>query len=123
MAHQWRGVLREYADRLDISDATPIITLGEGGTPLIPADALSHRTGAKVWLSIASISSSSNGRASPVVPKVPFSTCRPARPAICPNSCGYKARIRRPSNLAIDEKATCLISRFNPMPIASVATR
>lgn len=43
-------MLREYADRLDISDATPIITLGEGGTPLIPADALSHRTGAKVWV-------------------------------------------------------------------------
>ena len=50
MAHQWRGVLREYADRLDISDATPIITLGEGGTPLIPARALSARTGATVWI-------------------------------------------------------------------------
>jgi len=50
VAHQWRGVLREYADRLDISDATPIISLGEGGTPLISADALSHRTGAKVWV-------------------------------------------------------------------------
>jgi threonine synthase len=50
VAHQWRGVLREYADRLDISDATPIITLGEGGTPLLPADALSHRTGARVWV-------------------------------------------------------------------------
>jgi len=50
MAHQWRGVLREYADRLDVSDATPIITLGEGGTPLIPAAALSARTGATVWV-------------------------------------------------------------------------
>ena len=50
MAHQWRGVLHEYRDRLDISDATPIITLGEGGTPLIPADALSRRTGATVWV-------------------------------------------------------------------------
>jgi len=50
MAQQWRGVLREYADRLDVSDATPIITLGEGGTPLIPAPALSARTGAKVWV-------------------------------------------------------------------------
>jgi len=50
MAHQWRGVLREYADRLDVSDATPIITLGEGGTPLIPAPALSARTGATVWV-------------------------------------------------------------------------
>ena len=48
MAHQWRGVLREYADRLDVSDATPIVTLGEGGTPLIPAPALSRRTGAEV---------------------------------------------------------------------------
>jgi threonine synthase len=43
-------VLREYADRLDISDATPIVSLGEGGTPLIAAHALSHRTGAQVWV-------------------------------------------------------------------------
>ncbi|WP_423917747.1 threonine synthase [Frigoribacterium sp. 2-23] len=50
MAHQWQGVLREYADRLDVTDATPIVTLGEGGTPLIPAPALSHRTGAKVYV-------------------------------------------------------------------------
>jgi len=50
VAQQWRGVLREYADRLDISDATPIISLGEGGTPLIPAAALSARTGASVWV-------------------------------------------------------------------------
>jgi threonine synthase len=50
VANQWRGVLREYADRLDITDATPIITLGEGGTPLIRAAALEARTGAKVWV-------------------------------------------------------------------------
>jgi threonine synthase len=47
---QWRGVLEEYRDRLDISEATPVITLGEGGTPLIPAPALEARTGAKVWV-------------------------------------------------------------------------
>jgi threonine synthase len=50
VANQWRGVLREYSDRLNISDATPIITLGEGGTPLIPAAALSARTGARVYV-------------------------------------------------------------------------
>jgi len=50
MAKQWRGLLPEYADRLNISDKTPIITLGEGGTPLIPAAALSARTGANVWV-------------------------------------------------------------------------
>ena len=46
---QWRGVLHEYRDRLDVTDATPIVTLGEGGTPLIPAPALSARTGADVY--------------------------------------------------------------------------
>jgi threonine synthase len=50
MAKQWRGVLHEYGDRLDVSAATPIISLGEGGTPLIAAPALSARTGAKVFI-------------------------------------------------------------------------
>ncbi|MEJ3404579.1 threonine synthase [Rathayibacter sp. YIM 133350] len=49
-SRQWRGVLREYSDRLDVTDATPVVTLGEGGTPLIPAAALSARTGANVWI-------------------------------------------------------------------------
>jgi threonine synthase len=50
VAHQWKGVLHEYADRLDVSDATPVITLGEGGTPLIPARYLSERTGTRVYV-------------------------------------------------------------------------
>jgi threonine synthase len=49
-SRQWRGVIREYADRLDVSDATPVVTLGEGGTPLIEARALSERTGARVFV-------------------------------------------------------------------------
>lgn len=52
MSHQWRGVIREYADRLDVSEATPIVTLGEGGTPLIEAYPLSERTGARVWVKV-----------------------------------------------------------------------
>jgi threonine synthase len=50
MAHLWRGVIAEFADRLDVTDATPIVSLGEGGTPLIEARALSERTGARVWV-------------------------------------------------------------------------
>ena len=26
-AHQWRGVIQEYRDRLPVTDATPIVTL------------------------------------------------------------------------------------------------
>jgi threonine synthase len=40
MAHQWRGVIREYFDRLPFAESDPIVTLGEGGTPLIEAPAL-----------------------------------------------------------------------------------
>ena len=47
MAHQWRGVIREYIDRLDISKDNPIITLGEGGTPLVEAPALAKLVGAE----------------------------------------------------------------------------
>lgn len=36
MAHVWRGVLREYADRLGVTDASTVVTLGEGGTPSCP---------------------------------------------------------------------------------------
>lgn len=50
MAHQWRGVIREYAEFLDVTETTPIVTLGEGGTPLLPAPALRERTGADVWV-------------------------------------------------------------------------
>ena len=46
----WRGVIAEYRDRLPVSDATPIVTLMEGGTPLIHSGVLSDRTGCEVWL-------------------------------------------------------------------------
>ncbi|HEX8645389.1 MAG TPA: threonine synthase [Thermoleophilaceae bacterium] len=38
-----------YRDRLPVE---PLVTLGEGGTPLVPAPELSRRTGADVWLKI-----------------------------------------------------------------------
>ncbi len=53
MAHQWRGVIREYFDRLDIEAGNPIVTLGEGGTPLVDAPALAKLVGAeRAWLKV-----------------------------------------------------------------------
>jgi threonine synthase len=43
-------LLAEYGDRLPISDATPHVTLREGGTPLIHSQSLSAVTGCEVWL-------------------------------------------------------------------------
>jgi len=52
MAHQWRGIITEYADRLPIDDDFPIVTLREGGTPLIESDYLSELTGCRVLLKL-----------------------------------------------------------------------
>jgi threonine synthase len=46
----WRGVIEEYRDRLPVTDQTPVVTLHEGGTPLLRAESLSSKTGMDVYL-------------------------------------------------------------------------
>lgn len=48
--HLWRGVIEEYRDLLPIDATTPVVTLREGGTPLIHSARLSERTGCQVYL-------------------------------------------------------------------------
>ena len=47
---QWRGLIEEYRERLPVSAATPVVTLGEGATPLVRSEPLSAETGCDVWL-------------------------------------------------------------------------
>jgi len=49
-AHQWRGLIEEYRERLPVTETTPIVTLREGGTPLVRSDPLSEETGCEVYL-------------------------------------------------------------------------
>ena len=46
------GVIERFRDRLPFSPEDPIVSLGEGSTPLILAPALSEQAGAEVWLKI-----------------------------------------------------------------------
>jgi len=48
----WRGIVEEYRDRLPVTAATPVVTLLEGGTPLLPARHLSDLTGCDVHLKV-----------------------------------------------------------------------
>jgi threonine synthase len=48
----WPGLIERYRDRLPVGPATPVVTLHEGGTPLVPAPVLSARTGCDVWLKV-----------------------------------------------------------------------
>ncbi len=47
---RWRGVIEEHRDRLPVTSDTPVVTLREGGTPLIPAPALSELVDRDVFL-------------------------------------------------------------------------
>src|SRR5262249_31937243 len=46
----WRGVIEEVPDRLPVPGAPPVVTLGEGGTPLVRSGDLSAATGCEVHL-------------------------------------------------------------------------
>ena len=54
-AHQWRGVIEEYRGRLPVSRKTPVISLGEGGTPLVAAAVLSEMLGNEIWLKVEGV--------------------------------------------------------------------
>lgn len=51
-AHQWRGVIEEYRKRLPVTKKTPVITLKEGGTPLVFAEKLSAMLNNEIWLKV-----------------------------------------------------------------------
>ena len=44
------ALIDRFRARLPVSDATPVVSLGEGSTPLLRAPRLSERVGAEVWL-------------------------------------------------------------------------
>ncbi len=50
MARPWRGIIEEYRDRLPVSEGALVVTLREGGTPLVRSEPLSAETGCEVWL-------------------------------------------------------------------------
>jgi threonine synthase len=43
------GVIARWRDRLPVTDATPELTLGEGGTPLVRSERISERLGVELW--------------------------------------------------------------------------
>jgi threonine synthase len=48
----WPGLIERYREHLPVGPSTPVVTLLEGGTPLLRAPVLSSRTGCDVWLKV-----------------------------------------------------------------------
>ena len=44
------GIIARYFELLPVGDDTPVVSLGEGSTPLVLSDRLSDETGTEVWL-------------------------------------------------------------------------
>ncbi|HEX8304216.1 MAG TPA: threonine synthase [Jatrophihabitans sp.] len=51
-ATAWPGLIEAYRDRLPVTARTPVVTLYEGGTPLVPAAAVSALVDAEVYLKV-----------------------------------------------------------------------
>ncbi len=47
---RWTGLINHYREYLPVSDKTPVVTLYEGNTPLIPVEFLNKITGLQVFL-------------------------------------------------------------------------
>ncbi|HEY3725309.1 MAG TPA: threonine synthase [Acidimicrobiia bacterium] len=48
----WPGLIEAYREHLPVTESTPVITLLEGGTPLVHADRLSDELGIDAWLKV-----------------------------------------------------------------------
>jgi threonine synthase len=48
----WPGLIEAYREHLPVTDSTPVITLLEGGTPLVRAERLSAELDLDIWLKV-----------------------------------------------------------------------
>ncbi len=53
--HVWRGIVAEYRQRMPLASDAPIVSLGEGGTPLVRSERLSERTACDVYLKLEGV--------------------------------------------------------------------
>ena len=83
MAHQWQGIIREYADLLPEHLRTHVVTLGEGGTPLVAAPALSRRTGAEVYVKVEGMNPTGSFKDRGMTTAISAAAARGAKAVVC----------------------------------------
>jgi threonine synthase len=79
----WRGIIAEYAASLPVPADVRVITLGEGGTPLLPAPVLSERTGCSVYLKVEGVNPTGSFKDRGMTVAVTLAAARGARTVIC----------------------------------------
>ncbi len=95
----WRGVIGEYQEFLPAVPTEAVVTLGEGGTPLLRAPALSALTGCQVYLKIEGTNPTGSFKDRGMTVALSLAVARGARTVICASTgntsasaAGYAAR-------------------------------
>jgi threonine synthase len=76
-------VIAAYRDRLPVTGSTPVVTLHEGGTPLLPAPELSARTGCEVYLKVEAGNPTGSFKDRGMTVAISMAAGRGARTVIC----------------------------------------
>ncbi len=79
----WRGVIAEYRSSLPVPDGVPVVSLGEGGTPLLPAPVLSELTGCSVYLKVEGMNPTGSFKDRGMTVAVTLAASRGATTVIC----------------------------------------
>jgi threonine synthase len=79
----WRGIIAEYAASLPVPAGVPAVTLGEGGTPLLPAPVLSKLTDCTVYLKIEGVNPTGSFKDRGMTVAVTLAAARGAHTVIC----------------------------------------
>jgi threonine synthase len=83
MAHQWRGVIAEYADHLPAHVQTHVVSLGEGGTPLVFSPTLSQLTGAEVHIKVEGMNPTGSFKDRGMTTAMSAAAARGAKAVVC----------------------------------------
>jgi threonine synthase len=79
----WGGIIAEYRSSLPVPDDVEVITLGEGGTPLLSAPVLSARTDCEVYLKVEGANPTGSFKDRGMTVAVTLAAARGARTVIC----------------------------------------
>jgi threonine synthase len=80
----WPGVIEAYREHLPVTDATPVITLLEGNTPLLPAPRLAQRAGiARVLLKVEGLNPTGSFKDRGMTMAISTAVERDAKVVIC----------------------------------------
>ena len=83
MSGPWLGVIAAYRDHLPVTAGTPVVTLHEGGTPLLPAPVLSDRTGCEVYLKVEGMNPTGSFKDRGMTVAISMAAGRGTRSVIC----------------------------------------